>query len=634
MMVQGQVVDPGGKPIAGAELLLDVSSEDLGERRRLGKTGPDGRFTVKIPRFLFEPDLLGSTPFVDLAATLPGFGPGWTSIDPKPAPGPITIKLCRDDVAIEGLVIGPEGWPVPGVTVELSRIAEIVPDELEKLRAEVGRESPQDVPRFAREFVTPERGDGRAVETGADGRFRFTGVGRDRVATLYLKGGGVVEGSFTVTTIARRAEKPPGSPDGRASREPESREFTLHPEWGRVIEGTVRDRDTGQPVAGAKVSFLAPVDGYPRDTSDEKGRYRIEGVPRKGQGFVLVDVEDRPYIQVCKPIEFAAGPNPLRLDLALKRGVWVEGKVTKASNGKVAKSTIYYYPARDNPHLQECPDAPFVNARRPLNLHVETNRDGRFRTAVIPGRGILVVQAHAAGFLLAGPVDERVAREFLYMLDSPQTLTAQAILPIDVPAGKGLVVPETRLTAGPVQHILLTDVDDRPVAGAIVDTLNVQWFIQVERPLPDHRVTYQNVNPGKAETLIFLHEGRSIGGAVVLEGREPDPIKVILRPCGTATGRLVDAQGRPRAGVTIRVDYILLSRGQLRPWSRFDSQKTGPDGRFRIKNLVPGMSYSAEIVETDEATGEPRFGGYLHRAEWTVKLGELQEWGDVMAMDP
>jgi hypothetical protein len=121
---------------------------------------------------------------------------------------------------------------------------------------------------------------------------------------------------------------------------------------------------------------------------------------------------------------------------------------------------------------------------------------------------------------------------------------------------------------------------------------------------------------------------------VVLEGREPDPIKVILRPCGTASGRLVDAQGRPRAGVTIQVDYILMSRGQLRPWSRFDSQKTGPDGRFRIEHIVPGMSYSAEIVETDEATGEPRFGGYLHRAEWTVKPGELQEWGDVKAMDP
>ena len=369
-------------------------------------------------------------------------------------------------------------------------------------------------------------------------------------------------------------------------------------------------------------------------TSDAQGRYRVEGMTRGSQCLLTVGVDNRPYISVSRLIEAQAGPDPVRLDVALKRGVWVEGRVAKASNGKPVKATIYYYPARDNPNVKECPDAPFLQARRPGNLLIETDGDGRFRTAVVPGRGIIVVQANAAGYLVVDPVDAKVAQEFLYLLDSPQTLISQALLPIDVPADKSLTLPESRLRQGPVQHIRLIDADGRPVAGARVATLNLQWFIEVEQPFPDDRVTYKNVNPGKAETLLFIHDDRRIGGVVVLKGDEPDPVKVVLRPCGTVTGRLVDEKGKPRAGMMIQTLANAVSRGRPAQPNRFDSVTSGPDGRFRIEHLVPGVSYTTRVIGKDEATGSAWIAGDMHQEAWTIKQGELREWGNVKATNP
>ena len=50
LVLRGRVLDPDGKPVAGAQLVLNVPTEEPGERRSLGKTGPDGQFTVSIPR--------------------------------------------------------------------------------------------------------------------------------------------------------------------------------------------------------------------------------------------------------------------------------------------------------------------------------------------------------------------------------------------------------------------------------------------------------------------------------------------------------------------------------------------------------------------------------------------------------
>ncbi len=634
LVVRGRVIDPDGKPVAGAQLLLNIPSEDLGERRRLGRSGQDGQFTVSISRTAFEPAIFGIQTFVHIAATARGFGPAWNAIDPTKPIGPITLQLRRDDVAIAGRITDPEQKPIPGVTVEISDIADVGPDEVKALRGKAGQMKAEDVAGTgpAITFATG-RDPFLAVKTDQDGRFRLTGVGRDRVVTAIVRGGGVEVDSITLTTIAARDEPVAESRDDRATDAPETSSHSLVLRHGHVYEGTVRDHDTGRPIAGTEVAALFGSQ-VATATSDAEGRYRLEGVPGGRQILVTISVEGLPYISRFALIEAMSGRKPEQMDIALKRGVWVKGRITNATTGKPVKATVWYYSARGNPNLKECADAPFVQARRPPSLVTETARDGRFRTAVIPGKGLLVVQAHAADYAIVDPIDPKLGEQYLYLLNSPSTLVAHALLPFEAPADKDVVLPDTRLEPGVVQRIRLLDTDGNAVVGAIVATLNLHWSNAVEQPFPSDEVTYRSSTPGKTETLLFIHEERRIGGAVVLTGDEPDAVKVVLRPTGTVTGRLVDQQGKPRAGVMIRTDANVISRGRPGSLYRFDSVKTGVDGRFRLQHLVGGVSYTSDVLVEDNATGHLVSEGDLKEPEWTLKVGETRDWGDVQVTKP
>ena len=59
---------------------------------------------------------------------------------------------------------------------------------------------------------------------------------------------------------------------------------------------------------------------------------------------------------------------------------------------------------------------------------------------------------------------------------------------------------------------------------------------------------------------------------------------------------------------------------------------TGPDGRFRIAGLVPGLSYTVAVIRKG-ADDEHRYEGNLHGEGWTVKPGEVRDWGDVRPIE-
>jgi hypothetical protein len=95
----------------------------------------------------------------------------------------------------------------------------------------------------------------------------------------------------------------------------------------------------------------------------------------------------------------------------------------------------------------------------------------------------------------------------------------------------------------------------------------------------------------------------------------------------TVTGRLVDSNGRPRPDVPLSV-WQDLKTTRL---ERFPAEPpTGPDGRFRIGGLVPGASYSVEVVGNDAAK---RFVGSIGKARWTLKAGKTQDWGELRTKD-
>jgi RNA polymerase sigma factor (sigma-70 family) len=633
LVLRGQVQGPDGKPFAGAELLLSVPQQGLGgEARHLGVAGADGRFEVSIPRNVLEPPAgRAQGPFLGtaLAAVAPGLGPDWLRIDLGKADEPVNLKLRRDDVPIEGHVISLEGRPIPNLSVRVAAIAEFPPALMNKLRENAGNMNGGLWDEMRNVFVPGEKGAFRPVQIGADGRFRMAGIGRDRVAFLIVEGGSIEQSFAMVSTTGDRKFKPVPLPaDGSGGLKIQAPRFELSVAPGLAFGGIVRDRDTGRPVAGANIITWS--EGSKPLKTDSQGRFRLAGQPRGRPNFLTITVDDEPYIKVAKPLQQSERPSPAGLDITLKKGVWVEGKVTNRANGKPVKAVVTYYPFRDNPSVKDCPDASFLNNHLSDEAEFPTDAQGRFRAVALPGGGVLAVQASEPGYLTAKPLASKVAGNVLHAADfNVYMYPYHVVVPIDAPAGRTLVLPDITLAPGRTQHIKITGPDGRPVAGAGI--LCLQRGSVAFEPVVGSEWTFIHANPGKAESAIISHVDRALGATIDLKGDEPDPVQVVLQPCGTVTGRLVDEDGKPRPDVRLAVNQRFMSRGSSNGTERLEGMKTGPDGRFRITNLVPGLTYYVEAIRNNEMNYSLRAEGYLHKNRWTVKPGETLDWGDVQA---
>ena len=173
----------------------------------------------------------------------------------------------------------------------------------------------------------------------------------------------------------------------------------------------------------------------------------------------------------------------------------------------------------------------------------------------------------------------------------------------------------------------MIDAAGRPVAGTKVASSQGEAFDGESVPGSDF--TFIHKHTGKPETLVVLQADRALGAALELKGDEPDPIRVVLHPTGRITGRLVDEEGRPRSNVELQLSHQLKSHGSSSSADRSDPIFTAQDGRFQIKNLVPGVQYNVSAIKKNEPNFSFRSEGYLYKNQWTIKPGETVDWGDV-----
>ena len=162
---------------------------------------------------------------------------------------------------------------------------------------------------------------------------------------------------------------------------------------GLEIVGTVRDKDTGKPLAGITVQTTMPFGnpfrffktttdagaitgsrGCPEDTSSARAR---SSWPARRTG--------RPTCRRSSTSATHPGPASVRKDFALKRGAWARGRVIDRSTGKPVPAELNYFILEDNPHLKDYPGYGTLRFLRPFH----TDENGEFQIAVIPGRGIL-----------------------------------------------------------------------------------------------------------------------------------------------------------------------------------------------------------------------------------------------------
>src|SRR5262249_51510196 len=162
------------------------------------------------------------------------------------------------------------------------------------------------------------------------------------------------------------------------------------------VVGTVRDVETGLPIAGIKVrGDVESVDSQADHpgasaTTDDRGGYVLTGLPPGRKIRLLASsTGGLPYVGRDMPVTAkAAAGESTRCDIGLRKGVLIHGRVTDQATGRPVTGSVAYFPFPDNPRLKEYPAGGHQGG---------AGDDGRFEVADPPVRGVLVAHAWDRG---------------------------------------------------------------------------------------------------------------------------------------------------------------------------------------------------------------------------------------------
>jgi len=595
--VRGHVLDPHGKPLAGAELYVGYSVRPFvsrmpetalaGQARpepypRRATTSADGRFHFRFATSELSPRMLDDARPAVMAIAA-GYGPQWAEVGPS-AVGDLKLQLV-DDLPVSGRVLDPQRRPVAGAKLVVQAIYSAPADELTRfLKGDKNGWAP-------RCWKGPLPGNAPTIITDVDGRWRCGGLGRDRIAAFALDGPRVPRTFLNVATRPGEDAFPVSDVHGPA--------FDYLAPRVRTIRGAVRDQASRKPIAGVTVT-IRPGNAMVRTGSD--GRFEIlEDSKWVGYGLVAQPEASQGYFagEVC--VREEAGAAELTQDLSLVRGIALSGLVTNHSTGKPPRTAmVEYYPLSSNQHTQQ------ISCSGMIPTSTATVRsDGSYSLVVLPGPGFIGVVASPREDYAAADVMNKEWAEFMReqrALLSPYNRSDLGPR-VSIASGHGqkgdlhinkyhalaLIDPpqeaQSRVLDLPLQtaQTVLGTVlgpDGQPLSSVEVVGLTA---LRDSELLEGASFTVTGLNPQGNRELFFQHRGKKLGKVVTVRGNAAQPVTVKLEPCGTVKGRLVDERGNPAPGVPA----ILCEDAS----PGYAMAQTDNLGRFQMA-LFPGQKYS------------------------------------------
>ena len=445
----GRVHDPDGSPAVGASVaVVSQYKTSFGDGKRRASTDSEGRFSIQLPRAELASHL-ASEQGVNLVATAPRRGMAWASAADflstadrdslgilsrmtAQAPRAPILKLASDDPPFAGRALDAKGNPAAGVHISLNQIWSNDDGDLEPWATAVadGAEFGPATHKTLDRWLSGPGLEALTTTTDADGRFAMGGLGRGRLAALK-----VVGPTASCTTVLVRTDGGPALGVANLSNYifPRAQgclggdEPIIKVSCSRPLEGAVRDVETGEPVVGATVQShkFAGSNVIGNDavsaTTDSKGRFRLEGLTIGPDNMLLVRTpEQRPYLPGVADVDLAEGNEPLAVEIMLRRGVWADGRVTDATDGRPLLASIDYLVAPGNPNLAAYPHFRYLPGN---GMMYRTNCEGRFRVPVMPGKGILAARVLGPSrWLPGGAKTSQAGRTFPRLGDRVQIL--------------------------------------------------------------------------------------------------------------------------------------------------------------------------------------------------------------------
>ncbi len=631
--IQGRVLDPDGKPKAGAKLVLLRG----GKHQQLGATTADGRFTLTIPKEAKDGHLI---------AQADGYGIDFVDLLPGDGKKLIEFRLVKDR-AIRGCVVNTEGKPVAGVRMTVSNLGVYADNKMDSFLATWKK----------RHFMSGLPGGVKHIWLGtgtlftatadAEGRFVLPHLGAERFVTLHLKGAGIADSEVMVVTRDGFDPKPynqatndniPKGMENFAVR------WLLHgPNPSPVVEaekpirGIVKDADTGKARPGVVVRLTRREGGTllnlsPEARTDAQGRFEIHGA-RKAKSYMLEvgnDVNEGYMNSEVWAVD-TAGYDPITVNIAVKKGVIVTGKVIDQASGKPIRGFGMAAVLQDNPFVKDYPAFG--------NFHMQQTDDkGTFRTVTLPGPVLL----------MGGPNDSATHFRYKKVVPDPkypQYFTKDpnfsayynpggSMSPIQgtyckvlqIKADARIVEQDIVLERASVLPVHIQDADGKPLTGASVAGFSPENWHNAIRCDKAECPVYQ-LEPGKPRLIVFFHPARKLTGILTLKGDEKTPVVAKLAAPAAIKARLLDADGKPLPGVVIDVHYRQRVASEIhKEVYRAKQIVTDAKGAFLFEDLIPEQKFELSFHR-----GKRKFERTpkLVNSAIEVKAGECRDLGAI-----
>lgn len=208
----------------------------------------------------------GSSQVLEIVAVADGFGPAWFQGEVKNG-NELTLRLVADH-QVHGRVVDLQGKPVAGARVTVNAVGLTENNDAGPLVQSLKERQSGTPRRAATQAPTTRVGTSlapqiyRVVVSDDDGRFALTGLGRERFAEVIVEFPLIVSEMFQV--IARAEVSAIQVP--KVEKRPEHGKVTWYgadfihvAEPCRPVVGSVRDAQTGQPLAGVRVAGVESI---------------------------------------------------------------------------------------------------------------------------------------------------------------------------------------------------------------------------------------------------------------------------------------------------------------------------------------------------------------------------------------